>query len=132
MQRTAECCCGQSTITVEGEPLFHGVCHCDNCKKRTGSAFGISTYFTKEQVVKSEGTTGRYRLHHEQLNHDQERCFCANCGTTLYWMISTMPDRIGIAGGCFIQQPLNEPTAVVSSSKQCAWVTLPEQWEVLS
>lgn len=42
MVRTATCCCGQTSIEVSGEPVFHCVCHCDNCKRRTGSAFGVS------------------------------------------------------------------------------------------
>jgi len=43
----ARCCCGELEINVSGEPTKHGICHCDNCKKRTGSAFGISVYFSK-------------------------------------------------------------------------------------
>jgi hypothetical protein len=57
MQRTAKCACGSASITVQGEPEQHNVCHCANCKRRTGSAFGISTYFQKSSVIEQLGET---------------------------------------------------------------------------
>jgi hypothetical protein len=64
MKRIVKCCCEQTTIEVDGDPEFYGLCHCDNCKRRTGSAFGVSAYletikllqrlekltFTKKQI----------------------------------------------------------------------------------
>jgi len=60
MQRTARCACGSASVSVRGEPTQHGVCHCTNCMRRTGSALGVSTYFQKSQV---EGKTGEMRLY---------------------------------------------------------------------
>ncbi|WP_444972210.1 GFA family protein [Zooshikella harenae] len=37
--KTAECCCGACTVSVQGNPVILAICHCKNCKKRTGSAF---------------------------------------------------------------------------------------------
>ena len=85
---TATCACGQATITVNALPTMHGVCHCTNCKRRTGSAFGISAYFDKTAIVETKGETKTYAFHHSAQNHDQERHFCANCGTTLFWFLS--------------------------------------------
>ena len=53
MVRRAVCCCGQATIEVEGEPAIHAVCHCDNCKRRTGSAFGIFQGFNTPLIFVS-------------------------------------------------------------------------------
>ena len=50
MVRKASCCCGQSAVVVNGDPEFNGICHCDECKKSTGSAFGWSAYFENSQV----------------------------------------------------------------------------------
>lgn len=130
MKRIAECCCGEISITVEDEPLTHAVCHCANCRKRTGSAFGISAYFDKKQVIEKKGTPSCYTLHHKQLDHDQERYFCSRCGTTLYWLISTMPDHIGISGGCFTQAPLGEPSMAVSVGQKYPWLSIPAHWDI--
>lgn len=131
MKLIAECCCGACEIELEGAPERHGLCHCKNCKKRTGSAFGISAYFNKNQVMRVTGQTSIYSLHNSEQNHDQERYYCSNCGTTLYWYISTLPDNIGVAGGCFIRTPLGEPTYTSNNSQKCEWVGLPDSWQVI-
>jgi len=127
---TARCACGACTITVTAPPQLHGVCHCDHCKQRTGSAFGISMYFKRSDVAAIEGDTKVYAFHHERQNHDQERHFCARCGTTLYWSLSVLPDRIGIAGGCFDGAPFGEPNMSVTHGKKFGWVGLPDAWRV--
>jgi hypothetical protein len=129
MHRTAQCACGAATITVSGEPQTHVVCHCSNCKRRTGSAFGISTYFAREHVVQTSGETEVYAFHHTAQNHDQQRHFCKRCGTTLFWTLSTMPALIGVAGGCFAEQDLGEPRMSVTHSKKMAWLELPATWK---
>lgn len=127
---TASCACGQASITVAGDPLMHGVCHCTNCQRRTGSAFGISAYFARSSVVAQTGETTVYAFHHAQQGHDQARHFCSRCGTTLFWTVTTLPDWIGIAGGCFADGGLPEPTYSVTHRKKAAWLTLPPTWKV--
>ena len=109
---------------------MHGVCHCENCKRRTGSAFGISAYFDRSAVVETRGQTKAYCLTHSSGQHEQARHFCINCGTTLFWFVSTLPDKIGIAGGCFAGQAMPDPTYSVSDAKRERYVSLPEKWQV--
>ena len=130
MTRTAVCACGQASITLNAEPQLHGVCHCTNCKRRTGSAFGISAYFPASSVVSQLGPTSIYAFHHAAQRHDQKRHFCSRCGTTLFWFVSTLPDLIGVAGGCFADEGLPEPTYSVSHGKKEPWVSLPQHWTV--
>lgn len=127
---TATCACGQASITVKGQPTLLGICHCNNCKRRTGSAFGISAYFDRAAVAEQHGKTRVYAFHHKSQCHDQERHFCEDCGTTLYWFISTLPDKIGIAGGCFAADGIPEPGASYMHCNREPWVTLPAQWAV--
>jgi hypothetical protein len=126
MKRTARCACGDAFITVEGEPSQFGICHCGNCRRRTGSAFGLSAYFPKAAVIECGGAMNEFAFHHATFNHDQSRHFCARCGTTLTWTISTLPDLIGIAGGCFTDPPLGTPTYSTSHSQCLEWVRVPE------
>ena len=128
MSRTAKCACKRASITVEGNPETLGVCHCSNCRRRTGSAFGISAYFARERVLSRDGEMKRYAFHHAEQKHDQERFFCAHCGTTLYWSISSLPHLVGVAGGCFDESPLGEPTSSYAHYQKLAWVTLPSTW----
>ena len=125
MTYIARCCCEACEIEAEGEPVLNALCSCDNCKRRTGSAFGWSAYFADGKLGQSKGGLSRYELPHMSA----ERFFCAGCGTTLYWRSTTfMPGHTGIAGGCFTATPLPEPTMTATDVKRCAWLTFPESW----
>ena len=129
MKRIAMCCCGKASIEVEGEPDFQGVCHCDDCKKRTGSAFGISAYFDSDKVLSKKGDFGCYSFHSSQNKSFQQRFFCSACGTTLFWQLSTSPNLTGIAAGCFAGNHLPEPTYSTSCKSKFSWVKLPWRWK---
>lgn len=131
LRSTATCACGQASVTLDGVPAQQGVCHCTNCKRRTGSAFGISMYFSKAAVVGTQGETRVYAFHHAERQHDQQRHFCPNCGTTLFWFLSSLPEAIGVAGGCFGQAGFPEPGFSASDRKRLPWVSLPAGWTVI-
>ena len=130
MKRTAECVCGEVTVEVEGDPKLHLVCNCNNCKKRTGSAFGVSAYFADSQILAKNGNTIVYETNNEET--EQLRYFCKSCGTTLYWKIIKFPgipgvaEMTGVASGCFTENPLPEPTMSALNNNKCAWLELPE------
>ena len=123
IERTARCCCGQLAVTVTGLPILHGVCHCGNCQRRTGSAFGINAYFPNSQVLAVHGEVASYKIRDEQ-----ERFFCCECGTTLFWRSTSFPESLGIAGGCFTENPLPPPTLSVANEHAHPWVRLPGNW----
>jgi hypothetical protein len=125
MTRTASCCCGAASIAVEGEPDINGVCHCTDCKRRTGSAFGWQVYFPDAAVV---GKTGAFACYQVGDPPRQQRHFCQACGTTLWWKSNFLPGHTGIAAGAFGETPLPEPSLRVTEEKRCAWVGLPEDW----
>ena len=125
MRRVARCCCDRLSIIVNSDPKIQGICHCDDCKKRTGSAFGWSAYFFNSQVDEAIGEANQYHI--EGLNK-QTRYFCKNCGTTLYWSASAFKNMIGVSGGCFVDNPLPEPNLTVSNKGRCLWLGLPAGW----
>jgi hypothetical protein len=128
MIRTAVCRCRGCAVEVDGEPVVNLICHCSSCKRRTGGPCGWSAVFREDQVLgrrgefsvyNSDGTVGR-----------AANSFCSRCGTTLQ---ATLPDRPGIvwcAGGCFVDDPLGEPTISASDDLRCAWLRLPPSWDV--
>jgi hypothetical protein len=108
-----------------GDPALSGICNCDNCKARTGSAFGWNAYFADGQIGEIKG-----RLSTRDLNSPcpQTRSFCTQCGTTLFWTSAFMPGHIGIAGGCFGANPLPEPTGLYAAEQSCLWLSFPDAW----
>ena len=129
--REARCCCGACAIQVKGDPVINAICHCTDCRRRTGSAFGWSAYFPNENVT---ATIGAFRTYSPAgkapgaAEDWQERIFCGKCGTTLSWRSNDFEGLTGIAGGCFTEA-LPEPTLTVGNETRCAWLTLPATWK---
>ena len=128
MNRTSRCGCGQIGIQVEGDPVSHIVCHCDNCKQRTRSAFGYNTYYKTIQVKSYIGEATVYN----KTNGwgEQTLYFCGNCGTTVYATLKNIEGITFVAAGRFADDPLGEPNRTVTcGDRACEWVTLPDYWD---
>ena len=121
MTRTVTCCCGAVRLDVDGEPVFQAVCHCDDCRKRTGSAFGWVAYFPDAAVAHSAGEVRTYRLAPEKAT---ERFFCAACGSTLLWKAGMFPGLTGIAAGNLTGDPLPPPAQSVWDGRRLPWLAL--------
>ena len=129
-KRTAQCCCGACELVAEVEPVMNALCHCDSCKRRTGSAFGWSAYFPDAAITARRGPLRLYEP--PRAPAGAQRWFCGTCGTTLSWTSGAafMPGHTGVAGGCFVAEPLAAPTITATDARRCAWVGLPEGWLV--
>jgi hypothetical protein len=122
----AVCCCGALEVEAAGEPLMNAICHCENCKRRTGSAFGWSAYFP-EAAVAFRGEASVYGF--DSASGRQERSFCPACGSTLFWRSAVFAGLVGVAGGPLVASGLGEPTTSASEGSRCAWLELPESWQ---
>jgi hypothetical protein len=120
MTRIARCCCGALRAEATGEPSRLTVCHCIECQRRTGSAFGVGAYFPKDQV-RTEGPSKIY-VRGSDSGRKVELHFCPDCGTSVFWHTEFLPDHVGIAFGTFAD-PLPWPTASVWEATRHPWVT---------
>lgn len=124
MERMAQCACGQLSVTVEGEPDPVAICSCTSCQRRTGSAFGISTYFEKDQVKSIKGNRRDYRRSSDS-GRWIEYHFCPECGATVYWTLEFFPNRIGVGAGSFTDPNFPKPVAAVWCATKINWIDLP-------
>ena len=125
MANIARCCCGSLRVEVAGEPPRVGVCHCLECQRRTGSAFGIVAFFPKEQV-RTEGPSKVY-VRGSDSGRKIEFHFCPDCGSTVFWSAEVLPDLIGIAFGAFADPSMPWPTLSVWETTRHLWVTFDHQ-----
>ncbi len=130
MTRTASCCCGGLKVHCEGEPQRVSACHCLECQKRTGSAFGVQARFAEEQVS-VEGPSGRF----ERVGDEGTRAafqFCQSCGTTVLWRNDEAPGVVAVAVGCFADPGFPAPVRTVYEARAHPWVELhgmEERWD---
>lgn len=67
------CLCGAVRVSVTGDPIRVGICHCADCRKESGSAFTFYGIWPAAAFV-CEGETDGYR----------GRRFCRACGSRLF------------------------------------------------
>ena len=89
--REAACHCGQLRLEVTGDPFVVSICHCLDCQRRTGSAFGMQSAFKPDQVE----IAGRYNDYTRNSEEADEKehvfHFCPDCGSQVFY---TEPNRI--------------------------------------
>jgi hypothetical protein len=121
MTRIAHCCCGSLRAEATSEPAFVVACHCMECQRRTGSPFGVSTCFPKEQAR----TEGQSKIYMRDTDSGQkiELHFCPNCGSTVFWYPEFFPDLIVIAFGAFADPSMPGPAVSVWERSRHPWVT---------
>jgi len=81
----ASCRCGQLRATVTGEPFRVSVCHCLNCKKRSGSAFAVQARWPRDQIT-LEGQSNIFVKVADSGNRATFH-FCPECGSDVYYEI---------------------------------------------
>jgi hypothetical protein len=94
---TGGCLCGAVRLSITELPGSFGACHCEMCRRWTGSAF--LAVETPAERVHVEGADAVARM---QSSDWAERAWCARCGSPLWYRV-TEP---GVAGFGAYEIPL--------------------------
>ena len=124
---TASCRCGQLRATVTGEPVRVSVCHCLNCKKRSGSAFAVQARWPKAQVS-IEGASNTFVKVADSGNRATFH-FCPECGSDVYYEIDgkfddKFNDLIAVPLGAFDDPFFLTPAFSVWENRKHDWVEI--------
>ena len=107
---------------MQGEPNKVSLCFCAQCRKRTGSAFGIVAFFDRA-AVRAEGEAASHTRAADG-GHVVTFHFCPTCGSSLWWEPSRKPDMVGVAAGAFDEGPVPPPDQAVNREGQPGWLRL--------
>jgi hypothetical protein len=126
--RIARCACGQLSLETAADPIRISVCHCLDCKRRSGSAFAIQARFPACSVTISGASKTFVRVGQAVTTFH----FCPTCGSTLYFVSEHAADQIAVAVGAFADPAFPSPTVSVYEDRMHAWVVMPdgiEHWQ---
>jgi hypothetical protein len=120
--RTAACACGQLRLTCEGEPQRVSLCHCLDCQRRTGSAFGVAAFFARTAVT----TEGRAQTTRRLADSGRGLTFhfCPDCGGTVFWEPDFRPDSLAVAVGAFADPSFPKPDKAVFEERAHPWAKI--------
>jgi hypothetical protein len=93
------CSCGAVRFAIT-DFLWVLMCHCDACKKRTGTAYGLSVMIDNSSLAEFVGETKTFTRAGESGKPVHYE-FCPRCGTTVRWKIDIVPNRQVFALGAF-------------------------------
>ncbi len=119
MKLSGACHCGQVTYEIRGEPVRMAQCHCNACRRTTGTGHNVQAFFRQEQVDISGQTKS-----HETISDSgniRVRHFCSTCGSRLFSENSGAPEMIGVAAGSFDNSDWFRPQAVLYTSERQDW-----------
>ena len=123
MTHTASCRCGQLKTTVTGEPVRVSVCHCLNCKKRSGSAFAAQARWP-EELVTIQGRSNSFELVADSGNRATFH-FCPECGSDVHYDINGKFDgQIAIPLGAFDDPYFLSPKFSVWEDRKHDWLEI--------
>jgi hypothetical protein len=121
--RQGGCQCGRVRYTISVEPLFLAACHCKECQRASGSAFGLSL------MVPHGGFAVEGELKSFERPTDSGRrlrgYFCPECGTRIYHQRSDAP-VVNVRAGTLDDTSWLKPNLHAWLSSKQPWTPIPE------
>ena len=104
---SGKCLCGKVAYTCHTEPKTIFNCHCEDCRRATGSVFGTNL-FVPEDKVEIFGKVSSYS-HTSDSGSTMTKLFCPNCGSLLFGKNSAKINVLSIRAGTVDQLDLIKP-----------------------
>ncbi|WP_115989774.1 MULTISPECIES: GFA family protein [Pseudomonas] len=130
MRFTGQCLCGQVSIEIEAQqlpPLY--ACHCLNCQRWSGSAFGLHV-LCPASAVQVKGETATFVREYQGQTSTQH--VCGECHTRLFNETTAAPGMRVVRAGVLEGTERFTPVAHIWTRRKQPWLVLPQgvaQWE---
>jgi hypothetical protein len=124
MLHAGGCICGAVRYEIMGEPHVTYACHCTDCRRQSGSAFGLTIVITADQL---KITRGELKTHSRvaESGRTMTRYFCPECGTWIYNVPETLPNSRRIKPGTLDDASWVRPTVHLWVRSALPWVQIP-------
>ena len=116
---SGSCHCGLIGFEIKNNPKITVNCHCDDCKKRNGSAFSTYAGVAESDLVFSEGEN---YLKKYKVENSGEKYFCSECGSQIYNKNYRIPGLFLVFYGALSHPSNFTPAFNVFCSSKFSWV----------
>jgi hypothetical protein len=101
------CLCGLGQYKSSSDPLVIQNCHCDQCRKATGSVF-LTNLFIKEEDFNLSGETKNF-IHLSDAGSEMTKFFCPKCGSQIYGKNSARLGMVSVRAGSVNEKEIIKP-----------------------
>ena len=118
---TGGCQCGAVRYVLEGSIFGLSVCHCHDCQRQSGSAFGMSLIISPEALELTSDSLKTFEVTTDS-GRTKTCAFCRECGVRICNRTDT---RVSIKAGTLDDVSWLEPRAHFWVSRKQPWVQIP-------
>ncbi|RZK03236.1 MAG: GFA family protein [Novosphingobium sp.] len=121
MQAKGRCHCGAISYAVGGEPVYHALCHCSDCRRATGAP-GVSWALFAREAVTIAGEPKAYASSEQARRH-----FCGDCGTSLFYTNeSVFPGQIDVQSATLDDPGVLPLQCHIQTAERIVWMEHPQ------
>ena len=113
------CLCGNLRFELRGTPLWVAHCHCESCRRSTGSAVATFVGYKKKQLTYTRGERKFY-----ESSPGIQRGFCADCGTPMTYEADRYPDEVHLYVSTLDNPGAYRPQVHVFFAERIPWMKL--------
>jgi len=104
-------------------------CHCTECQRQSGSAFGMSMPVKKDSATVTGSTKQFTRT--ADSGGEVTGVFCPECGVRIYHALKSAPDVLSIKPGTLDDTSWLQPSAFIWMRSAQGWVPVPDSVKTL-
>ncbi|MDA0241658.1 MAG: GFA family protein [Proteobacteria bacterium] len=118
------CQCGELRFNLTAEPLTAYRCHCSECRRHSGSAFGTSVIVPRRAFSLIQGRPRSWDRTADSGGVNESH-FCANCGTRVYGERKNVEvDFVVLRHGSFDDPSSIKPIGDIWTKRALPWVVM--------
>jgi len=120
---TGSCLCGAVRFEVSGDLAPIQLCHCADCRKAQGSAFGANIPVARDEL---RFIAGEDALRAYESSPGKERVFCETCGSPIFSRLTAAPQTVRLRAGS-LDAPVGAPLAFhFHTASKADWWPIPD------
>ncbi|MEM7283730.1 MAG: GFA family protein [Pseudomonadota bacterium] len=121
---TGRCYCGQITIAATKTPQAITYCHCEDCRRTTGSPVAVFAAFADADLTLTPNEGQKV-----SVTPGVTRSFCSNCGTPLTGRYDYLPGMVYVGVAVLDQADELEPQLHAHESQRLPWLHIQDNLE---
>ncbi len=121
---TGGCQCGSVRYALTGEPLRLIACHCKECQRQSGSAFGMSMLVKRDSLAVTGSTKQFTRI--ADSGNPNTGVFCPECGVRIFNIPGYADDLVVLKPGTLDDTSWLRPNWFMWMKSAQGWVRVPE------
>lgn len=113
---SGHCLCGDLQYTVSRRPIWVGHCHCESCRRNTGSVMATFVGVAADAFNVAHGALASF-----ESSPGVRRSFCSRCGTPLAYESDRFPGEVHLFLGTLDDPNQFRPEFHVHCAERIPW-----------